>query len=448
MHILTVIVEFAIVLGFLVLVHEFGHFAVAKMCGVRVEVFSIGFGTRIVGFKRGDTDYRISILPLGGYVKMAGEYGGDKASGAPDEFTAQPRWQRMAIGFAGPLANFILSFLLLAFVAHYHHEVSQYLNTAAIVDYVPMHTSAANVGLVPGDTIISFNGKANPTWDQILQECELNANRTVPLTFVHDGHAISTQMSTAGIDPSASGNQPPLIPLGLLPREQDGPIAIVGISGGTPADRAGLRPGDSIVHIDNTTPHSVDAIHAYLKDRAGAPSQVTILRDGQLHQLTIAAQHIAGAPAFADYQLGFSPKPIPVDVVRLPIGAAIKDSVKENLDNSTLVLRLVKGMFTRHVSVSSLSGPVGIAQQIDLATQLGTWTLLGFISTISLQLGIFNLLPIPILDGGMILFLLVESVIRRDVNEKFKEMVYQVAFVGLILFAAFVMFNDIMRLRH
>ncbi|MES2392365.1 MAG: RIP metalloprotease RseP [Acidobacteriota bacterium] len=446
MHILTVIVEFAIVLGFLVLVHEFGHFAVAKLCGVRVEVFSIGFGTRIVGFKHGDTDYRISILPLGGYVKMAGEYGGDKSSGAPDEFTAQPRWQRMLIGFAGPLANFILSFFLLAFVAHYHHEVSHYLNSAAVVDYVPVHTSAATAGLAPGDTIVNFNGHANPTWEQIFDECELNLNRTLPITFLHDGHPVTSEVSTSAA--AAAPTTDPLLTTGLIPREQAEPLGVRDVSSGSPGDRAGLKPGDAVARIDSLEIHSLSALVNYLQDHNGAPVTVLAIRNGQPITLHLTPEKGNDGSGATKWLIGFRPKPVPVDVVRLPIGAAIKESVAKNLNDSTLVLRLVKGMFTRHVSVSSLSGPVGIAQQIDIATQMGFWTLLGFISTISLQLGIFNLLPIPILDGGMILFLLVESVIRRDVNERFKEMVYQVAFVGLILFAAFVMFNDIMRLRH
>jgi regulator of sigma E protease len=445
MHILTVIVEFALVLGFLVLVHEFGHFAVAKLCGVRVEVFSIGFGTRILGFRHGDTDYRISILPLGGYVKMAGEYGGEKSSGAADEFTSQPRWQRMLIGVAGPLANFILSFVLLFIVAHYHHEVSQYLNGASVVDYVPVHTAAAKAGLAPGDTIISYNGKVNPTWDQVLQESELNLNRSLPITFLHNGHAVTSQLTTSA---PASANTDPLLPMGLIPREQAEPLGVRDVTAGGPGDRAGLRPGDAIVRIDSLDIHSFNALVNYLQDRGGVPVTLYIERNGQPLTLHLTPEKGDDGSGAIRWLIGFQRKPSPVEVVHLPLGASVKASVKENLEDSTLVLRLVKGMFTRHVSVKSLSGPVGIAQQIDIATQNGAWSLLGFVSVISLQLGIFNLLPIPILDGGMILFLLIESVIREDINDRFKEMVYQVAFVGLVLFAAFVMFNDIMRLRH
>src|SRR5579875_2476407 len=160
MHLLRVIVEFLIVLGFMVLVHEFGHFAVAKAFRVRVEAFAIGFGTRLFWIERCGTDYRVNLLPFGGYVKFAGDQPGEAAHD-PGDFNAHPRWQRVLIALAGPVANFILSFLLLAFAAHYHHEVDQYLNGPAVLDYVPVNTPAAHAGMAPGDTILSINDKAN-----------------------------------------------------------------------------------------------------------------------------------------------------------------------------------------------------------------------------------------------------------------------------------------------
>src|SRR5579875_1891658 len=162
MHLLSVIVEFGIVLGIMVLVHEFGHFAVAKLCGVRVETFSIGFGPRLFGWRSGDTDYRLSLLPLGGYVKMAGDTPGELPSGDPGEFNAHPRWQRVLIALAGPVANFLLSFFLLIIVGMFHHEVDQYLNGPAVVDYAPVGSPAAQSGITGGDVITGFNHRANP----------------------------------------------------------------------------------------------------------------------------------------------------------------------------------------------------------------------------------------------------------------------------------------------
>src|ERR1700712_883095 len=164
---IATIVELLIVLGIMVLVHEFGHFAAAKLCGVRVETFSIGFGTRILGFRHGDTDYRLSILPLGGYVKMAGDTPGEAPSGDPGEFNAHPRWQRVIIALAGPVANFILAFFLLLGLAMFHNEVEAFHYGPAITDYVPQNSSIAATGLKTGDTIVRFNRKEDPTWEDV-----------------------------------------------------------------------------------------------------------------------------------------------------------------------------------------------------------------------------------------------------------------------------------------
>ena len=459
MHIVHTVVLFAIVLGIMVLIHELGHFIMAKLCGVRVETFSIGFGPRLFGFRHGGTDYRISALPLGGYVKMAGDTPGQTSRPSMDvlgvdvnpdldgEFNMRPRWQRVLIALSGPFANFILSFCVLAVVAHYHHEVQQYRVGAAVVDYVPANTSAAQAGLATGDTIVSFNGKANPNWEEILREAALNLNHSVNMSFQHNGVIVQHDVQIAPMDASDAIGPETLSETGLIPREQNMPLGITSVVADSPADRAGLKAGDAIAQIDQLEPHSLDTMHYYLRDRAGAPSALKILRNGQLLNFTLAPQHIDGAPSYASWQIGFQPTPAPVDVQHLSLVASIVQSLKDNADDSTLILRVLKGMFTRRVSVKSLSGPVGMAQQIEIASSLGPWTFLQFMSEISLNLGIFNLLPIPILDGGMILFLLVESLMRRDVNEVLKERIYQVAFVCIILFAVFVLFNDVTKLH-
>jgi regulator of sigma E protease len=463
MHIIFVVIEFAIVLGLLVLIHELGHFIVAKLCGVRVETFSIGFGTRLFGFRYGDTDYRISLLPLGGYVKMAGELGGDGApvksaaseevglfdhpeTSAEDDLTSKPRWQRVLIAVAGPAFNFILAFCLLFLVAHYHHEVDQYLNGPAVVDYVPQGTLAATDGLAAGDTITRFNRVANPTWEQIFEESALNLNRPLPVAFTHNGE---TRTSTLAITVPANTEfgADDLMTVGLIPRMDPGPINVLTVAAGSPADRAGMQAGDQVVSINDLEPHSVYALLAFLKDNKGAPDTLGVLRNGQ-HLTLAATPEKMQTPGSADqYRLGFTYKPPPADIERLPVGKAMQQSIKDNREGSMLILRVLKGLFTRHVAVNQMMGPVGIAQQIDIATQMGIWPLLNLISVISLNLGILNLMPFPLLDGGMIFFLIVESIMRRDVNQQLKEVVYQVAFVCIILFAFFVLFNDITKLH-
>jgi regulator of sigma E protease len=172
-----------------------------------------------------------------------------------------------------------------------------------------------------------------------------------------------------------------------------------------------------------------------------------ILRKGQPMTIALTPELVSSDPRTPQYQIGITLQPIPVQVSQLPLADAFRQSAKDNRHDSTLILRVLKGLFTRHVSVKQMSGPVGIAQDISLAWTMGVWTLLKLVSVISLNLGIFNLLPVPILDGGMILFLVIESVIRRDVNFEIKERVYQVAFVCIILFAVFVLFNDITKLH-
>jgi regulator of sigma E protease len=444
-EIVQTIILFIIVLGFMVLIHELGHFLVAKFFGVRVERFSIGMPPRLFGFKYGDTDYCISALPIGGYVKMAGEYGAETTAAAPDDLNSKPRWQRILIALAGPCANFLLSFLLLFAVAHWHHEVDQYLNGPAVVDYVPKNTAAANDGMVAGDTIVQFAGVPNPTWQQILEESNFNLNHAIPLTYLHNGQQTTRTLTLT----SADGEFTPenLAQLGLMPSEQSGPITVQVVSGNTPAERAGLKAGDQILSIDGVPIHSLLPLHSYLNDRAGAPSVLSILRDGKPMLLAVVPERVDSDPKAPQYQIGFQKTPAPVDVERMPWKAAVHQSLKDNRKGAGLILRVLQGLFTRHVSVKQMSGPVGIAQDIGLAWSMGTWPLLQLVSLISLNLGIFNLLPIPILDGGMILFLLVESLIRRDVNFEVKERVYQVAFVCIILFACFVLFNDITKLH-
>lgn len=446
MHLLQVIVEFLIVLGFMVLVHEFGHFAVAKAFRVRVEAFAIGFGTRLFGVEHGGTDYRLNLLPFGGYVKFAGDQPGEAASD-PGDFNAHPRWQRVLIALAGPVANFILAFVLFFLLAHFHHEVSQYLNGPAVVDYVAANTPAARDGMSAGDTILSINGRDNPTWFQVLEESALASNKTLPLVFQHNGQTVTTTITTPPMDKSGDPSETMLEDMGFLPRQQPGPIGVESVADGTPAAQAGLQPGDHVVSIDALTLHSVPTLLAYLKDRNGAPAVLTVERHGQTLQLPVTPRKMPGNGGEAGFRLGFSTQPMPSDVVHLPVGQAVHQSLKDSADNATLILRVLKGMFTRDVAVKSVSGPVGMAQMIDVAARNGYWTLLGLMSMISINLGILNLMPFPVLDGGMILFLFIEALMRRDVNQVIKERVYQVAFVCLILVAVLVMFNDITKLH-
>ncbi len=427
----------------MVLVHEFGHFAVAKLCGIRVETFSIGFGKRLFGFRRGDTDYRLSLLPLGGYVKMAGDTPGEAPSGDPGEFNAHPRWQRILVALAGPVANFILAIAMMTALYMFHYEKPAYLDGAPMADYVPANTPAAAVGLEPGDTIVHFADQENPSWDDIGNKSLLNLDRVVPFSYMHDGKRVDTNLK---IESKSTPERFTLDAVGLVPLFQKTPIQIADVGSGTPAERAGLKPKDIIQSMDGITIHSIIALQAYLQDQAGKPMELTLLRDGQKVNTTLTPE-ISETTGVKAYRMGIQLMAPPAEVEKHSFPQALGESVTFFTKSSLLIRDVFKGMFTRHVSVKQLSGPIGIGQMVHIAFQMKGWNpLVELMSGISINLGIFNLLPIPILDGGMILFLLIESLFRRDINQVAKERIYQAAFVCLLCFAAFVIFNDLTKL--
>jgi len=434
-----------VVLGIMVLVHEFGHFAVAKLCGVRVEVFSVGFGKRLFGFRHGDTDYRLSLLPLGGYVRMAGEMPGEASTGDPAEFSAHPRWQRILIGLAGPVSNFLLALLLMTGFYMMHNEVEAFRSQPAHIDFVSDHTAAATAGLQAGDLITRFDNVTNPTWEQLSLRAALNAGQTVPVDLQRGGQTITTQLAV----PNPHGTEEfDFDTIGFVPRMQQDPIRVRQIEAGMPAAKAGLKAGDQILSVNGLELHSVDAMLAFLQQDGGRPIQLNALRDGKSFQIELQ-------PVMADepnghklYRIGFAPNLPPFKIQQLPLPAALDQSVHFNLRYSGLILEVLHRMVTRRFAVQDLSGPIGIARETGLAVEQPGWQpIIGLMSIISLNLGIFNLLPIPILDGGVIVLLLIEEVMRRDLNQEFRERLYQAAFVVLLIFAAFVMFNDISKLQ-
>jgi len=440
---MSTIIQLGIVLGIMVLVHEFGHFAVAKLCGIRVETFSIGFGKRLIGFRRGDTDYRLSLLPLGGYVKMSGDNPGE-APTDPGDFNAHPRWQRMLVALAGPFANFILALALMTGVSMLHNEVQEYISGPALTDYIPANTPAARTGIRSGDLIVHYDTIENPTWDQVAIRSVLNLNHDIAFSYMHDGRRVDTKLF---VEAKGGPDNFSLDRVGLVPKMQNVPVKVDALEPNMPAARAGLKPGDAIVTIDGIHLHSVPALLAYLQDQAGKPASLVVARNGQTVPIEITPELAEVGDGTKDYRLGFHPVQPPVKVQHLPFGKAVAASWEYNKKGSMLIVEVLKRMFTRQVSVRSLSGPIGIGQQIHEAAAMPGWMpLIGLMAYISLNLGIFNLLPIPILDGGMILFLVVEAIMRRDLNQQLKERVYQVAFVCILVFAAMVIFNDITKL--
>jgi regulator of sigma E protease len=436
---------FIVLIGVMVVVHEFGHFAVAKLCGVRVEAFSVGFGPRLFGVKYGDTDYKICLLPLGGFVKMTGENPeqnleapGTHTENLPDDpgaLTSHPRWQRMLIGVAGPVANFILAFvLMLTYFAVFNEQPSVQLKTTTIEWIVP-DSPAAQAGLQSGDIISHFDTLDKPTWEGVYERININLNQTVPVTVDRDGKTLSLFLHVPAELRDADI-------AGMLPQFLNGPIGVEEVMPGAPAEQAGLRPGDAIQSVDDHPLHTVAGLLAYLQAGAGRPITLHVLRNGA--QVTLVAH-----PAKLDtsWKLGFASVPIPLHNEPLPLGKAAVKSKAFCADSSLLIVEVLRRIFTHQVSVSQLSGPVGIARVAGDAAETKGWLpKFGLAAEISLNLGILNLMPFPILDGGMILLLLIESVMRRDINVDIKERIFQAAFVVLVVFFAFIIINDVTKL--
>jgi regulator of sigma E protease len=273
----------------------------------------------------------------------------------------------------------------------------------------------------------------------------MNVAQTIPVDVKRDGQIVSTQMT---IPQPRGGDDFDFDTVGFVHPMQEDPIRVRQIEAGMPAAKAGLKAGDQILSVDGLTLHSVDAMLAFLQQGNGRPIQLSALRDGKTFQVELQ-------PIMADepdgrklYRIGFAPNLPPFKIQQLPLPAALKQSVRFNLRYSGLIIEVLQRMVTRRFAVQDLSGPIGIARETGLAVQQPGWQpIIGLMSIISLNLGIFNLLPIPILDGGVIALLLIEGVMRRDLNPEFRERIYQAAFVVLLIFAAFVMFNDISKLQ-
>lgn len=469
---LVSVVAFVVLVGVMVVVHEFGHFAVAKLCGVRVESFSVGFGPRLFGIKYGETDYKICLLPLGGYVKMTGETpdqiavsdaptsGAQKTewppvalhvaadgpeepglAGDPGSFMTHPRWQRMLIGLAGPTSNFLLAFVLMLFYYGWINEVPKHEVTTTTVEWVVPGSPAASAGLQPGDVIRHFDTEDNPDWGQVNQRAALNQNQTVPMTVDRGGQTLELSLH---IPAPGKGQDFDISDLGVIPEFVPGPIGVQQVQAGFPAAQAGIRDGDAIQSVDGHAFHTVQSLLAYMQSGEGKPVSLVVVRNGAV------LPPIVAHPAKLDssgWKLGFVPVPVPFASEPLPLNAAAGKSAKFCAENSSLIVEVLGRIFTRKVSVSQLSGPVGIARMAGDAAEMKGWLpKLGLASAISLNLGIINLLPFPILDGGLIMLLLIESVIRRDIGVNVKERIYQAAFVLIVAFFAFVIFNDVTKL--
>ncbi len=426
---LGTLISFLIVLSIVVVIHELGHFLSAKLFKIRIDTFSLGFGKRLFGWTRGGTDYRLSAIPLGGFVKLAGELS-EEATGKPDEFLSHPRWQRIIVYVMGPVMNALLAIVLFSTIYMTGVNVPSYPDQNPIVGYVEKGSPAERAGFVVGDLIVHIDGKKVSTWNDVDITIGTSPNHSMIIDVQRGARLLPLSMTTESRTRYSVGYA------GFTYVIE--PV-VETISKGMPAERAGLQKGDRIVTINNIPIRSFQEASVIIRSNPGKEIELTFDRKGRLmtKRLTTANQKGIGF-------IGFSPHQDTI-MRSYPFFMAIRESVKQCWSMSTLILEILKKYVIREMPLSSLSGPLDIARMSYTTALSGFSTFVAFLAAISLQLGIINLLPIPILDGGHVLLLAVESIARRDLHMKIKERVLQVGFVLLILLMAFVVVNDVVK---
>jgi regulator of sigma E protease len=446
------VLAFVVVLGITITVHEFGHFAMAKLLKIRVLVFSLGFGPRLTGFTRGGTEYRLSPFPLGGYVKMAGETFDEDRKGEPDEFLSHPKWHRFLVAIAGPLMNVLLAIIILSFSYLDGVYAPRYPKEPPIIGPVSAGSIASRAGLQTGDRIITVHRNAIKTWEDMEIALGTAPKDALDVEVLRGARILQLHFDAPKADQVEPGVLGFKFPLART--------IVDGLDENMPAQKAGLKDGDEILAVSGRGKTGTDysQILNIISESKGIPLEFTIRRPDVLP----AKEEISkGALPFNGQVLHFTITPVedkgrvlvgfypvyPADLQKFGIIGALVQSVRRNYEMSTLTFRIIGRIFKGSASVKTLSGPIEIARLSGSAARSGSARLFfGFLGLISLQLGVFNLLPIPILDGGVIALLLIEGLIRRDLSLALKEKIVQVGFVFLILLMGFVVFNDLSKI--
>jgi regulator of sigma E protease len=429
----TSILAFVFVLGVLIFVHELGHFLMARRIGVRVLTFSLGFGPKLLGFRRGDTEYRVSAVPLGGYVKMAGENPDDARTGASDEFLSKSKWQRFQVLVMGPVMNLTLAIVVMAIVLYQGAPAPAFEQQPVVIGSAAEGSAGKAAGVQPGDRIVSIDGKDVPTWESYYMEVMPKANRQVSIVVEREGKRIELRAVPAAVGKYSLGD------LGLLPVMHP---EITSLQHEAPGFEAGLRPGDVVMAAGGERDILHKRLVEVIKANEGKPLPLEIKRGGAVQQVIVTPRKIGdivmiGAQLSAFELRTVEPGPF----------EAIKMSLAQNWTWSKLIVQTLGGLFTRSTSVKQLMGPVAIADLSGTAAEQGWLQLFSLMAMISLNLGLLNLMPIPVLDGGHIAILAMEGVSRRDFSMKVKEKMLLAGFVLLLMLMVTVIYNDLMRIH-
>lgn len=421
---------FTVVFGILVFVHEFGHFFMAKLAGVRVEVFSFGYGKRLFGVKKGETDYRISVLPLGGYVRLLGEGMFEKDRPlAPDDLMAKSRGQRILIMAMGSVMNILLAVVIVAVMNMVGTSAPEYLDEKPVIGWIEAGSPAEKAGLLIDDEILRIAGKGVGTWSDVQLAIGGKPDRLVPLEIRRDGQALNVDLRTESVtryEMGYAGFQAKIL------------TQVQMVLPHSPAEKGGLRAGDVIKAIDGVPIYFYKFLEAIQKS-PGKELRITVERAGATLDLLVTPRQ-EGAVG----KIGISQTATSV-TKKYPFFAAIGHSLRTNRDNVFLIVQFVKGLFTGEASTRQLGGPLEIASFSYAAFRMGWAALLAWIAVISLQLGVLNLFPIPVFDGGQIFVLVIESIVRRDLGPKARQVWMTIGFVIFVALIVFVVLNDIVK---
>lgn len=421
------LIYFLIVIGVLIFVHELGHFIMAKRAGVRVEKFSLGFGPKVIGFKKGDTEYLISALPLGGYVKMAGENPDEEVTGAPDEFQSKSVWQRATIAATGPLTNLLLAFIVMPMV----FLIGTPVEMPAKVGFVEPGSAAERAGFMAGDVIEKINGRRITGWERALMLIAVNPDSDVSVQIDRAGEKKTLVLRPAVATELKIGSA------GIMP---DMPVEFGNVISGLPADKAGIRPNDRVISVDGKAVYHWVQFAELVNASRGASVTLTIERKGKRMTVTVTPKEVQGR-----YRIGVEPIRR-FEVKKYGLVDSIQLGFSKAVDTIDLTLITLKKLFTFGLSIKTLGGPVMIAQMSGEAAKLGLSAFLALLATVSISLGILNLLPIPVLDGGMLLFLLIEAIRKRPLSRRTMEIAQSIGAAALITLIAVVSYNDIVRM--
>ena len=448
-NLVITVLSLIVLLGVLVFVHELGHFLAAKWAGIRVFRFSLGMGAPIkaLTFHRGGTEYTVSWLPLGGYVKMASaeEMAGDMLEGGRPEgmevareetFESKPVWKRMIVILAGVVMNVLFAWLILSGVFLKNGRAVIVTTTVGrVVDSALAPEAKALATLQPGDRITAVDGKPVDSWDGIMRAIQAGTADSIVITL--EGKAalvlpLHRDDLTQRI--GASGALLPLMP------------AIAGeIVKGRPADEAGLRKGDTIITVEDQPVSQWYEVVGHLENRAGVQTRFEIGRVDGRHQLTITPYEDKVRNRTIG-RIGVYPTPLPVRHEPLGLGAALAAGGIATFETSTFIFRTVRGMLSGRVSTNEVGSVIAIGQAAGESARAGIDSFLGFMALISVNLAVVNLLPIPVLDGGQFLFLLGEAVLRRPLPLKLRQRLTAVGLVLILLLMALAFSNDIRRI--